>query len=69
LLPARQRRRRGDAALVVAWLVKHGYTHAGATLTKPPTDAEFFVGRDAYFADPSTTTGRPRMHPATTPWS
>ncbi len=25
---------------------------AGGTLTKPPTDAEFFVGRDAYFADP-----------------
>jgi uncharacterized protein len=25
---------------------------AGATLTKPPTDAEFFDGRDAYFADP-----------------
>jgi uncharacterized protein len=25
---------------------------AGGTFTKPPTDAEFFVGRDAYFADP-----------------
>ncbi len=25
---------------------------AGATLTKPPTEAEFFSGRDAYFADP-----------------
>jgi uncharacterized protein len=25
---------------------------AGATVTKPPTDAEFFEGRDAYFADP-----------------
>jgi predicted lactoylglutathione lyase len=25
---------------------------AGGALTKPPTDAEFFVGRDAYFADP-----------------
>src|SRR5262249_16573392 len=25
---------------------------AGGTITKPPTDAEFFVGRDAYFADP-----------------
>lgn len=25
---------------------------AGATLTKPPTDPEFFQGRDAYFADP-----------------
>jgi predicted lactoylglutathione lyase len=25
---------------------------AGATLTKEPVDAEFFVGRDAYFADP-----------------
>ena len=24
---------------------------AGATLTKEPVDAEFFVGRDAYFAD------------------
>ena len=26
--------------------------HAGARLTKAPTDAEFFEGRDAYFADP-----------------
>jgi uncharacterized protein len=25
---------------------------AGATVTKEPTDAEFFEGRDAYFADP-----------------
>ena len=25
---------------------------AGGKLTKNPTDAEFFVGRDAYFADP-----------------
>lgn len=25
---------------------------AGGTLTKPPTDAEFFDGRDAYFSDP-----------------
>lgn len=25
---------------------------AGGTITKPPTDGEFFVGRDAYFADP-----------------
>jgi uncharacterized protein len=25
---------------------------AGGTLTKEPVDAEFFVGRDAYFADP-----------------
>lgn len=25
---------------------------AGATLTKPPTEPEFFQGRDAYFADP-----------------
>jgi uncharacterized protein len=25
---------------------------AGGTLTKEPIDAEFFVGRDAYFADP-----------------
>ena len=25
---------------------------AGGTLTKPPTQAEFFEGRDAYFADP-----------------
>jgi catechol 2,3-dioxygenase-like lactoylglutathione lyase family enzyme len=25
---------------------------AGATFTKPPTEAEFFDGRDAYFADP-----------------
>ena len=27
-------------------------TSAGGTLTKPPADAEFFAGRDAYFADP-----------------
>jgi uncharacterized protein len=25
---------------------------AGAVLTKPPVEAEFFEGRDAYFADP-----------------
>ncbi|HUJ67254.1 MAG TPA: VOC family protein [Acidimicrobiales bacterium] len=25
---------------------------AGATVTKDPTQAEFFTGRDAYFADP-----------------
>ncbi|WP_020662059.1 VOC family protein [Amycolatopsis benzoatilytica] len=25
---------------------------AGGTVTKEPTDAEFFEGRDAYFADP-----------------
>jgi predicted lactoylglutathione lyase len=25
---------------------------AGATVTKRPTEAEFFTGRDAYFADP-----------------
>jgi predicted lactoylglutathione lyase len=25
---------------------------AGGTLTKEPVDAEFFTGRDAYFADP-----------------
>jgi predicted lactoylglutathione lyase len=25
---------------------------AGGTVTKPPTDAKFFKGRDAYFADP-----------------
>lgn len=25
---------------------------AGATVTKPPVEAEFFTGRDAYFADP-----------------
>jgi hypothetical protein len=25
---------------------------AGGTFTKPPTDAEFFEGRDSYFADP-----------------
>lgn len=25
---------------------------AGATVTKEPVDAEFFTGRDAYFADP-----------------
>jgi predicted lactoylglutathione lyase len=25
---------------------------AGGTVTKPPTEAEFFEGRDAYFSDP-----------------
>jgi uncharacterized protein len=25
---------------------------AGGTITKPPTEAEFFEGRDAYFSDP-----------------
>jgi predicted lactoylglutathione lyase len=25
---------------------------AGAVLTKPPVEAEFFEGRDAYFSDP-----------------
>jgi predicted lactoylglutathione lyase len=25
---------------------------AGGTITKPPVDAEFFEGRDAYFCDP-----------------
>jgi uncharacterized protein len=28
---------------------------AGGTLTKEPVDAEFFVGRDAYFSDPEDT--------------
>jgi uncharacterized protein len=32
-------------------LVRHAQA-AGATVTKEPTDAEFFEGRDAYFADP-----------------
>ena len=32
-------------------LVRHA-REAGATVTKEPTDAEFFEGRDAYFADP-----------------
>jgi hypothetical protein len=27
---------------------------AGATVTKEPTDAEFFEGRNAYFADPES---------------
>ena len=32
-------------------LVQHA-REAGATVTKEPMDAEFFEGRDAYFADP-----------------
>jgi uncharacterized protein len=32
-------------------LVRHA-REAGATVTKEPMDAEFFEGRDAYFADP-----------------
>jgi predicted lactoylglutathione lyase len=30
----------------------HRAESAGATVTKRPTEAEFFTGRDAYFADP-----------------
>jgi uncharacterized protein len=30
---------------------------AGGTLTKEPVDAEFFVGRDAYFSDPEGNYG------------
>ena len=30
----------------------HRVQRAGGTLTKPPVDAEFFEGRDAYFSDP-----------------
>lgn len=41
---------------------------AGATLTKPPTDPEFFQGRDAYFADRRATNGRSRG-PARATWS
>ena len=33
---------------------------AGAVVTKPPTEAEFFEGRDAYFSDPKATSGRSR---------
>jgi predicted lactoylglutathione lyase len=32
-------------------LVEHA-RRAGATISKEPVDAEFFTGRDAYFADP-----------------
>ena len=30
----------------------HRVRQAGGTLTKDPVDADFFAGRDAYFADP-----------------
>jgi uncharacterized protein len=40
-----------DQAAQVDELAAHARA-AGATLTKEPTDAEFFEGRDAYFADP-----------------
>jgi uncharacterized protein len=39
---------------------------AGGTLTKEPVDAEFFVGRDAYFQILKATTGRSRGHPQIT---
>ena len=28
------------------------FTGVGGRISKEPTDAEFFTGRDAYFADP-----------------
>jgi predicted lactoylglutathione lyase len=40
-----------DRAAEVDELAAHAQA-AGATLTKEPTDAEFFGGRDAYFTDP-----------------
>jgi uncharacterized protein len=40
-----------DRAAEVDELAAHARA-AGAPLTKEPTDAEFFEGRDAYFADP-----------------
>ncbi len=40
-----------DRATDVDELAAHARA-AGATLTKEPTDAEFFDGRNAYFADP-----------------
>jgi predicted lactoylglutathione lyase len=42
---------------------------AGATLTKPPTDAEFFEGRDAYFADPEDNFWEIAYAPADNPVS
>ena len=41
----------GDRPEDVDALVRRAQA-AGATVTKEPTDAEFFEGRDAYFADP-----------------
>jgi catechol 2,3-dioxygenase-like lactoylglutathione lyase family enzyme len=40
-----------DAPQEVDELVERA-RRAGARITKPPTDAEFFEGRDAYFSDP-----------------
>jgi len=40
---------------------------AGATVTKQPTDAEFFQGRDAYFADPEGNYWEIAWAPGTNP--
>jgi uncharacterized protein len=40
---------------------------AGARLTKEPTDAEFFEGRDAYFADPEDNYWEVAWAPADNP--
>lgn len=40
---------------------------AGATLTKEPTDAEFFDGRDAYLADPEGNYWEIAWTPASNP--
>jgi uncharacterized protein len=40
---------------------------AGATVTKEPTDAEFFEGRDAYFADPEGNNWEIAWAPGTNP--
>lgn len=40
---------------------------AGGTFTKPPTDAEFFEGRDAYFSDPEANYWEIAYAPADNP--
>src|SRR5437879_5165135 len=40
---------------------------AGGTVTKPPTEAEFFTGRDAYFADPEGNYWEIAYSPSDTP--
>ena len=42
---------------------------AGAVVTKPPTEAEFFEGRDAYFSDPEGNFWEIASRPPTIRWS
>jgi len=52
---------------VDAWIDRAGL--AGATVTKQPTTAQFFEGRDAYFADPEGNYWEVAWAPADNPVS